>query len=108
MQFNNLYNNNTPDTTNVFPVPTDSDIWDNIVDPANLFSSGYILHPDNKGKGIDASFTKAYWDDFNGGAGDNPPSPLSGLSFKDMGGLQREEAGGIGGGQPIIGGSVIR
>ncbi len=93
--YNNLYNNNTPDTnTNITPVPSDSDIWGNVVDPTNLFSSGYILHADNKGKGVDASYTKAYWDDFNGGAGDNPPTPLSGLSFMDMGGLQREEAGG--------------
>ncbi len=107
--YNNLYNNNTPDTnTNITPIPSDSDIWGNVVDPGNLFSSGYILHDDNKGKGTDVSFTKAYWDDFNGGAGDNPPTPLSGLSFMDMGGLQREEAGIGGGGQPVIGGSVVR
>ncbi len=106
--YNNLYNSNTNDTSNISPVPVDGDIWGNIVDPTNLFSSGYILHADNKGKGIDASYTQAYWDDFNGGAGDNPPAPLSGLSFMDMGSLQREEAGGGGGGQPVLGGSVVR
>ncbi len=106
--YNNLYNSNTDDTSNVSPVPSDSDIWSNIVDPANLFDPAYILHADNKGKGVDASYTKAYWDDFNGGAGDNPLDPLTGLSFMDMGGLQREEAGGSGGGQPVIGGSVVR
>ncbi len=106
--YDNLYNSNATDAhANITPQPSDGDIWGNVVDPTNLFSSGYILHADNKGKGVDASYTKAYWDDFNGGAGDNPPSPLSGLSFMDMGGLQREEAGG-GGGQQILGGSVIR
>lgn len=98
MLWNNLYSNNTTDTdTNITPVPADGDVLGNIVDPANVFSSGYILHPDNKGKGVDASFTQMYWDDFNGGAGDNPPNPLTGLSFMDMGSAQREEAGGGGG-----------
>ena len=108
MLWNNLYSNNTNDTNaNITPVPADGDPFANVVDPANVFSSGYILHADNKGKGTDVSFTKTYWDDFNGGAGDNPPNPLSGLSFMDMGGLQREEAG-VGGGQPVIGGSIVR
>lgn len=99
MLSNNLYNSNTTDAhANIYPQPVDGDIWGNVKDPTNLFSSGYILHADNKGKGIDASFTKAYWDDFNGGAGDNPPNPLSGLSFMDMGSFQREEAVSGGGG----------
>ena len=105
--YHNIFNGNTSDTSLIDIVPVDGDVFGNVVDPASLFSSGYILHADVKGKGIDASYTKAYWDDFNGGAGDNPPSPLSGLSFMDNGALQREEAGG-GGGQPIIGGSVVR
>lgn len=102
---NNLYSSNTADTNaNIFPTPIDGDNQGNVVDPANVFDPVYILHADNKGKGVDASYTKAYWDDFDGGAGDNPPSPLLGLSFMDMGALQREEAGGGGGGRtPGIG-----
>ncbi len=112
--YNNLYNSNTADTNaNVTPTPIDGDNWGNLVKNVaeNVLwtadDNTYILQSAYKQAGVDAFYTKAYWDDFNGGAGDNPPSPLSGLSFMDMGALQREESGG-GGGQPVIGGSVIR
>lgn len=114
VSYNNLYNSNTTDAhANITPQPVDGDNWGNLVKNVaeNVLwtadDNTYILAAAYKQAGVDAFYTKAYWDDFNGGAGDNPPSPLSGLSFMDMGGLQREEAGS-GGGQPILGGSVVR
>ena len=106
--YNNLYNSNTADTNaNIFPTPIDGDNWGNLVKNVaeNVLwtadDNTYILQSAYKQAGVDAFYTKAYWDDFNGGAGDNPPSPLSGLSFMDMGAMQRRQEGrspGIGSG----------
>lgn len=101
--YNNLYNSNTTDTSaSITPVPSDSDIWGNIVDPANMFQAAdsnlgdpYILHSNNKDKGVDAQFTLEYWEDFNAGVGNNPPT-LTSLSGRDGGGLERIESAGGG------------
>lgn len=113
--YNNLYNSNTTDASaSITPQPVDGDNWGNLVkDVAEnvLWTADdqtYILQSAFKQAGTDAFYTRKYWDDFNGGAGDNPPDPLTGLSFMDNGAQQRVEAGGAGGGQQVIGGSVIR
>lgn len=97
---NNLYNSNTTDAhANITPQPVDGDNFGNLVKNVaeNVLWTAddqtYILQSAFKQAGTDAFYTRKYWDDFNGGAGDNPPDPLTGLSFMDMGGLQREEAG---------------
>ena len=98
--YNNLYNSNTVDAqANITPQPVDGDNWGSLVKNVaeNVLWTAddqtYILQSAYKQAGTDAYYTRKYWDDFNGGAGDNPPNPLTGLSFMDMGGLQREEAG---------------
>lgn len=97
----NLYNSNTTDAqANITPQPVDGDNFGNLVKNVaeNVLWTAddqtYILQSAFKESGVDGSYTRAYWDDFNGGAGDNPPSPLLGLSFMDNGAQQRIEAGG--------------
>ncbi len=115
ISYNNLYNSNTTDAhANITPQPVDGDDWGNLV--KNVAENAlwtaddqtYILQSAYKQAGTDAFYTRKYWDDFNGGAGDNPPNPLTGLSFIDNGALQREESAGGGGGQPVLGGSIVR
>ncbi len=97
----NLYNSNTTAhaNANVIPQPVDGDNSGNLVKDElesvlwTVDDQTYILQSAFKESGVDASYTKAYWDDFNGGAGDNPPDPLTGLSFMDNGAQQRVEAG---------------
>ncbi len=99
--YNNLYNSNTTDAeANITPQPVDGDNFGNLVKNVaeNVLWTAddqtYILQSAFKQAGTDAFYTRKYWDDFNGGAGDNPPDPLTGLSFMDNGAQQREEAGG--------------
>ncbi len=55
--------------------------------------------------GLDAGWSASFWASFLGAT--NPPTAPS-VGYLDIGAIQREAAAGSGGGQPVIGGGVVR
>jgi len=108
----NLFYNNTTNVNN-WPDPTDSfaayrGSFVTATDPfTNAAAHGYSLASGSAAieAGADASFTKAIWDDFNEGAGNNPPS---GSSDIDLGAIQEPAGAGGAGGGKVIGKSVVQ
>jgi len=111
----NLFYNNSHGSVSKWPDPEDSfaayrGSFVTATDPfTNAAAHDYSLASDSAGieAGADVALTKAIWDDFNEGAGNNPPS---GSSDIDIGAIQEPAGaggGGAGGGK-VIGKSVVQ
>ncbi|MHA1410794.1 MAG: right-handed parallel beta-helix repeat-containing protein [Candidatus Odinarchaeia archaeon] len=111
----NLFYNNSRENVENWPDPEDSfaayrGSLVTTTDPfTNAAAHDYSLASDSAGieAGADVALTKSIWDDFNEGAGNNPPS---GSSDIDIGAIQEPAGaggGGAGGGK-VIGKSVVQ
>lgn len=98
----NLFDTNATNDVNNFLTPSlgaatpGVDGNGDIIDPGDPYTNSatrdYTINAFAKAKGLDATWTESFWDDYNLGAGDNPPDTTT--LTNDIGALQSAASGG--------------